>query len=62
MLTHPTLDKLHTLKLTGMARGLEGPRQLPDIHALNKADGRYIALMTPICQNRPRWPTPSWTA
>lgn len=35
MLTHPTLDKLHTLKLSGMARGLEDQQQMPDIHSLS---------------------------
>lgn len=35
MLTHPTLDKLHALKLTGMARGLEEQMQLPEIESLS---------------------------
>jgi DNA replication protein DnaC len=35
MLTHPTLDKLHGLRLTGMARAFEEQLQLPDIHPLS---------------------------
>ena len=34
MLTHPTLDKLHTLKCTGMAAALTEQMTLPDIDAL----------------------------
>jgi DNA replication protein DnaC len=34
MLTHPTLDKLHTLKLTGMARAFERQSHSPEIHSL----------------------------
>ena len=34
MLTHPTLDKLQTLRLTGMYQALIAPRQVPDIAAL----------------------------
>ncbi len=34
MLTHPTLDKLHTLKCTGMAAALTEQMALPDIDAL----------------------------
>lgn len=34
MLTHPTLDKLHTLRLTGMARAFEEQLKMPDIEAL----------------------------
>lgn len=35
MLTHPTLDKLHTLRLTGMARAFEDQLKMPDIEALS---------------------------
>jgi len=35
MLTHPTLDKLHALRLTGMAKAFTDPLQLPEIHALS---------------------------
>jgi len=35
MLTHPTLDKLHTLRLTGMARAFEEQLKMPDIEALS---------------------------
>ena len=31
MLKHPTLDKLHALKLTGMAAALEDQSATPDI-------------------------------
>ncbi len=34
MLVHPTLEKLHTLKLSGMAKALEEQLQMPDIHTL----------------------------
>jgi len=34
MLTHPPLDKLQTLRLTGMYQALIAPRQVPDIAAL----------------------------
>ena len=34
MLTHPTLDKLQTLRLTGMYQALIEQRQVPDIAAL----------------------------
>lgn len=35
MLKHPTLDKLHTLKLTGMAAALADQSATPDIHELS---------------------------
>jgi DNA replication protein DnaC len=35
MLLHPTLDKLHALRLTGMARALEAQMTMPDIGALS---------------------------
>jgi len=35
MLTHPTLDKLHALRLTGMARAFEEQLKMPDIEALS---------------------------
>lgn len=35
MLHHPTLDKLHTLKLTGMARALDEQERMADIDALS---------------------------
>lgn len=35
MLHHPTLDKLRTLKLTGMARALDEQAHTPDIDALS---------------------------
>lgn len=35
MLTHPTLDKLHALRLTGMARAFEEQRQMPDLGSLH---------------------------
>ena len=34
MLTHPTLDKLQTLRLTGMYQALIEQRQVPDLAAL----------------------------
>jgi DNA replication protein DnaC len=34
MLTHPTLDKLHSLRLSGMARAFEEQIALPEIHTL----------------------------
>src|SRR4029077_4764199 len=34
MLTHPTLDKLQTLRLTGMYQALVEQHQMPDIAAL----------------------------
>ena len=38
MLRHPTLAKLHTLRLSGMAIALEEQQNLPDIEALPFAD------------------------
>lgn len=35
MLTHPTLAKLHALRLTGMAKAFTDQLQLPEIHALS---------------------------
>ena len=35
MLTHPTLDKLHALKLTGMVQALSEQMTTPDITALS---------------------------
>ena len=35
MLTHPTLDKLHTLKLFGMYQALSEQFQMADITALS---------------------------
>jgi DNA replication protein DnaC len=35
MLTHPTLDKLHTLKFTGMAKALSEQMALPEIETLS---------------------------
>ena len=35
MLNHPTLDKLHTLRLTGMARAYEQHLKMPDIETLS---------------------------
>ncbi|HEX9595932.1 MAG TPA: AAA family ATPase, partial [Anaerolineales bacterium] len=35
MLTHPTTEKLHTLKLTGMAKALEDQRAMTDIDDLD---------------------------
>jgi DNA replication protein DnaC len=34
MLTHPTLEKLKTMRLSGMAKGLEDQLQTPDIESL----------------------------
>jgi DNA replication protein DnaC len=38
MLTHPTLEKLHALKFTGMALALEEQRRTPDITELDFED------------------------
>jgi hypothetical protein len=35
MLTHPTIEKLHALHLTGMARAWEAQRHLPDNDTLS---------------------------
>lgn len=35
MLRHPTLDKLHTLKLTGMATALAEHREMPEVQQLS---------------------------
>lgn len=34
MLTHPTLDRLHTLRLSGMAKALEEQLAMPEVQAL----------------------------
>jgi DNA replication protein DnaC len=43
MLTHPTLDKLHTLRLAGMAKAFQEQLNMPDIDALSTAE--RIGLM-----------------
>jgi len=35
VLRHPTLDKLHTLKLTGMATALTEQREMPEVQRLS---------------------------
>lgn len=35
MLTHPTIEKLHALHLTGMARAWEAQRHVPDSDTLS---------------------------
>ena len=35
MLTHPTLDKLHVLHLTGMAKAFAEQMDMPDLEALS---------------------------
>jgi DNA polymerase I-like protein with 3'-5' exonuclease and polymerase domains len=35
MLTHPTLDKLHVLHLTGMAKAFAEQMNMPDLEALS---------------------------
>src|SRR4030043_78848 len=35
MLTHPTIDKLRTLKFTGMAKAMEEQMSMPDIESLS---------------------------
>jgi len=35
MLTHPTLERLHTMRLTGMARALEEQLEMADIESLS---------------------------
>ena len=44
MLTHQTLDLLHTLRLTGMAAALEEQAGLPDIAGL-AFDDRFALLL-----------------
>lgn len=43
MLTHPTLDKLHALRLAGMAKAFQEQLDMPDIDALSTAE--RIGLM-----------------
>jgi len=43
MLTHPTLEKLHTLRLAGMAKAFQEQLNMPDIDALSTAE--RIGLM-----------------
>ena len=52
MLNHPTLEKLQTLRLSGMLKALSEQQQMPEIDSLGfeelrlaKADGRYGKLM-----------------
>ena len=35
MLTHPTVEKLTTMRLSGMAKGLDDQLQTPDIESLS---------------------------
>jgi hypothetical protein len=41
MLNHPTLDKLFTLKLTGMAKALSEQMDLPESQALSFEEGDF---------------------
>ncbi len=44
MLTHPTFEKLHTLRLTGMAKALEEQLQMPEPETLS-FDERFGLLV-----------------
>lgn len=44
MLTHPTLEKLHTLRLTGMSKALEDQLQMPE-HETLSFDERFGLLV-----------------
>jgi DNA replication protein DnaC len=51
MLTHPTLDKLQTLRLTGMYQALVEPLQMPDIATLTFEE-RFGLLVDRECTER----------
>jgi hypothetical protein len=51
MLTHPTLDKLQTLPLTGMEQALVEQLQIPDIAALTFEE-RFGLLVDRECTER----------
>ena len=51
MLTHPTLDKLQTLRLTGMYQALVEQLQMPDIAALTFEE-RFGLLVDRECTER----------
>ena len=51
MLTHPTLDKLQPLRLTGMSQALVEQLQLPDIAALTFEE-RFGLLVDRECTER----------
>jgi DNA replication protein DnaC len=51
MLTHPTLDKLQTLRLTGMSQALVEQCQMPDIAALTFEE-RFGLLVDRECTER----------
>ena len=54
MLTHPTLDQLHTLKLAGMAKALEEQLQMRDLEGLTFEErlGLLVDRETTERQNR----------
>ena len=51
MLTHPTLDKRQTLRLTGMYQALVEPLQTPDITTLT-VEERFGLLVDRECTER----------
>lgn len=72
MLTHPTLDKLRTLQLSGMLKALTEQQQLPEIETFafeeracsptgnspNASTGvSRPACAKPICASPPVWKT-----
>ena len=42
MLTHPTLEKLHTLKLTGMARAFTQGLRFEDLASASDDAGEHV--------------------
>lgn len=44
MLTHPTIDKLHALRLLGMAHAFQAQQQMPGVEALS-FDERFALLL-----------------
>lgn len=43
MLHHPTLEKLQSLRFTGMLKALQEQQQLPDIDTLSFEERNYSA-------------------
>ena len=54
MLTHPTLEKLHRLRLRGMAKGLQEQMEQPEAEGLSFTD-RLALLIDREATERENW-------
>src|SRR5262249_9807174 len=60
MLTHPTLDKLQTLRLTGMYQALVEQHQMPDIAALTFEERFGLLVDRELTERENRRLPPGW--